>query len=58
MQTRRAESVESNIIKDNDTWNTCPKCYKDWKDEIATPGLLHRTKLCDKCLTKKEKKNE
>ena len=37
---------------DNETWNTCPECYKYWKDEITVLGLLHRTKLCDSCIRK------
>lgn len=36
-------------IMENETWNTCPACYDNWKDEEHTPGLLHRTKLCDRC---------
>lgn len=36
-------------IKDNETWNDCPECGKSWKDNIPTPGLLHRTRLCEKC---------
>ena len=36
-------------MTDNETWNTCPECGKYWKDEITIPGLLHRTRLCDKC---------
>ncbi|HYV51911.1 MAG TPA: hypothetical protein VE971_01340 [Candidatus Eisenbacteria bacterium] len=44
--------VTSDLIKDNQTWNTCPKCLKDWQDFHATPGLLHRTRICDECLRK------
>lgn len=44
-------------IHKNETWNTCPQCYKKWKDEIPTQRLLHRTKYCsDKC--KKEMERE
>ena len=39
----------------NETWNDCPSCGKAWKDEISTPGLLHRTKLCAECADKKYK---
>lgn len=31
------------------TWNTCPECGRRWKDEIATPGVLHRTQICKPC---------
>lgn len=41
--------IVSETIKDNETWNTCPKCGYSWKDDIATPGLIHRTRLCAKC---------
>lgn len=34
---------------ENETWNTCPDCGKRWKDEVATPQVLHRTRLCDQC---------
>jgi hypothetical protein len=33
----------------NGTWNTCPDCGKKWKDKKPTPGLIHRTTLCDDC---------
>lgn len=39
--------VKCEQIRDNETWNTCPDCGKEWKDEVATPGLLHRTRRCD-----------
>lgn len=32
-----------------ETWNDCPQCGEAWKDEKPTPGLLHRTVLCDLC---------
>ena len=31
------------------TWNTCPDCGSRWRDDVPTPGLLHRTQLCDHC---------
>lgn len=52
---RRDESVTSDRIKNNETWNTCPKCLKDWKDPIPTPGLLHRTRTCKECQEKHER---
>lgn len=30
----------------NETWNTCPQCYKKWKDDKPILGLLHRTRYC------------
>lgn len=41
-------------ITDNETWNTCPSCGHDWKDEVATPGLIHRTRLCARCVMRTE----
>jgi len=52
MQIKLTDEVTSQLIKDNETWNTCPYCNKSWKDEKATPGLLHRTKMCKKCYNK------
>lgn len=46
--------VTSDTIKDNETWNDCPKCGKSWKDIQATPGLIHRTRLCARCTMKNE----
>jgi hypothetical protein len=43
------KDIMSDSIKDNQTWNSCPFCGKDWKDEIATPGLIHRTVACSEC---------
>lgn len=40
-------------ISDNQTGNTCPDCLKHWLDKKPVPGLLHRTKLCNKCKRKK-----
>lgn len=48
MRTKPPDNITA-PVKSNDTWNDCPECGKAWKDEIATPGLLHRTRLCDKC---------
>lgn len=41
-------------MQDNETWNTCPSCNHSWKDKVATPGLLHRTRLCENCRVKVE----
>jgi len=37
-------------LKDNETWNDCPNCGAFWKDKFPTPGLIHRTRLCYKCI--------
>lgn len=34
---------------DHDTYNTCPDCDTGWKDAEPTPGILHRTRICDAC---------
>ncbi len=39
-------------MKDNQTWNSCSECSKNWQDTVPTPGLLHRTRLCEKCKKK------
>lgn len=31
------------------TWNTCPDCGHSWPEAVTTPGLLHRTRLCQTC---------
>ena len=31
------------------TWNTCPECELEWKDDDPTPGVVDRTRLCDQC---------
>lgn len=51
MQQRQAD-ITSPEMKDNQTWNDCPNCCKYWHDVIATPGLIHRTRLCDDCTRK------
>lgn len=33
----------------HETWNRCPSCGRNWKDAVATPGVLHRTTLCYGC---------
>ena len=42
----------------NETWNDCPACGHAWKDVIATPGLIHRTRLCTECIKNKNADNE
>lgn len=42
-------------MTDNQTWNTCPDCGKNWQDIPAIPGLIHRTRLCDECFRRKRK---
>ena len=32
-----------------ETWYTCPDCRKIWRDEVATPGIIHRLRLCEDC---------
>jgi len=34
---------------EGETWNTCPDCWRKWKDTVPTPGVLHRTRLCAQC---------
>jgi len=46
----RREDIISPVTKDNETWNSCPQCGKDWKDSTPVPGLLHRTRLCRDCI--------
>jgi hypothetical protein len=46
--------VVSDAIQDNETWNTCPECKRSWKDIKATPGLIHRTRVCARCTMKAE----
>lgn len=47
------ESTMGNItspgMTDNETWNDCIRCGKEWKDTISTPGLIHRTTMCKEC---------
>lgn len=46
--------VVSKTMKNNETWNDCPQCGKAWKDKIAIPGLIHRTRLCEDCRRKND----
>jgi hypothetical protein len=55
MRRKRRERRDDIIVPsmdDNQTWNDCPACGKSWKDAIATPGLIHRTRLCSECAEK------
>jgi hypothetical protein len=38
------------------TWNTCPMCGKSWETIPSIKGLIHRTKLCDDCIKKYERR--
>lgn len=54
MRRKRRErgDIIAPAMQDNQTWNDCPDCGKSWKDRIPTPGLLHRTRLCEECKRK------
>lgn len=43
-------------IRDNQTWNDCPECHLAWESKPSIPGVIHRTRLCDKCLHKNSRK--
>lgn len=43
------KDVTSDNMTTMETWNDCPKCQKAWKDEVATPGIIHRTRYCTTC---------
>lgn len=51
---RGYEDVVVPTMTDNQTWNTCPDCGRNWKEPVAIPGLIHRTRRCDGCRTGKE----
>ena len=36
-------------VHDAETWNTCPECFNRWKETVAIPGVVHRTKVCVLC---------
>lgn len=55
---RKLLSVEEITVpgmRDNETWNNCPECGFTWKDRIPTPGLLHRTRKCNRCIDDSKK---
>src|SRR5262245_38313178 len=54
MMRTKEQEVRSDKTTDNQTWNDCPRCRKTWKDEIPTPGLIHRTRLCEECRNENE----
>ncbi len=43
------DDIQTDKITDNQTWNTCPDCGKNWKTEPPIPGMLHRIILCKTC---------
>lgn len=49
MRKKLPDDVVSDKIKDNETWNTCPRCNKSWKTIPAIPGMIHLTRYCEKC---------
>lgn len=54
---RDVEVIATTKIRDNQTWNDCPECGKQWETIPAVPGIIHRTRLCDGCLKRKPKAN-
>lgn len=48
-QIRLRQQVDAEAIENEATWNTCPDCYRKWRDATPTPGLLHRTRRCSNC---------
>lgn len=49
MGRKPIEVIYSSNIADNETWNTCSKCGKNWRDKANIPGLIHRTTVCTDC---------
>lgn len=47
------KDITTPYMENNETWNDCPECLKNWKDKQPTPGLLHRTRLCITCLNRR-----
>jgi uncharacterized CHY-type Zn-finger protein len=43
------EEIRSTKITNNETWNNCYNCGRNWKDKNNIPGLLHRTVICENC---------
>jgi Zn-finger nucleic acid-binding protein len=41
-----------------DTWNTCPRCGKEWKDATSTPGVIHKTRYCATCCMRSSRGNQ
>lgn len=54
----RDNTITSPSMKNNETWNDCPVCGYAWKDDVATPGVIHRTKLCERCFRRKTKADD
>lgn len=52
------EDIVAPQMTSNETWNDCPDCGKAWKDEVSTPGLIHRTRLCNECYKKRKQESE
>ena len=50
LKKRDKPDITSSTIRNNETWNDCPKCGLAWKDKISTLGVIHRTRLCDNCI--------
>jgi hypothetical protein len=48
MPNTQSDIVLKTIV-DNVTTNNCLRCGKQWVDETPTPGLIHRTMLCENC---------
>lgn len=46
--------IKSALGSSLETWNDCVVCGKVWRDDIPTPGVLHRTVVCKEC----EKRDE
>ena len=47
--TQSEELIVAPQMTDNQTWNTCPKCLRNWITIPAIPGVIHRTRYCDEC---------
>lgn len=50
-QLRLREAVDAvDVVGADETWNTCPDCFRRWKDRTPTPGVGHRTRRCITCV--------
>ena len=48
--------ITSDLMRNHQTFNTCPECGKEWETIPAIPGVLHKTRLCNPCKGKKNRK--
>lgn len=59
MRTKPPDKTDdiTSPLHEGQTFNSCPVCGKSWETIPPIKGVIHKTRVCDDCLSKRTKGN-